>query len=51
MRLPCILRNHYIGKEKYKITWHVPAGKDQFAVRFHLHPAVVARSCASVCRP
>jgi phenylpropionate dioxygenase-like ring-hydroxylating dioxygenase large terminal subunit len=30
MRLPCILRNHYIGKEKYKITWHVPVGKDQY---------------------
>jgi phenylpropionate dioxygenase-like ring-hydroxylating dioxygenase large terminal subunit len=30
MRLPCILRNHYMGAEKYKITWHVPVGKDQY---------------------
>jgi phenylpropionate dioxygenase-like ring-hydroxylating dioxygenase large terminal subunit len=30
MRLPCILRNYYVGTQKHKISWHVPVGKDQY---------------------
>ena len=37
MRLPCILRNHYVGTEKYKISWHVPVGADRYRyVQFYV---------------
>jgi hypothetical protein len=37
MRLPCILRNHYVGTAKYKISWHVPVGADQYRyVQFYV---------------
>ena len=37
MRLPCILRNHYVGTHKNKFAWHVPVGKDQYRyVQFYV---------------
>ena len=29
MRLPSILRNHYIGKQEWKFAWYVPIGRDR----------------------
>ncbi len=37
MRLPCILRNHYVGTLKNKFAWHVPVGADHYRyVQFYV---------------